>query len=219
MSKTITVKGIGNLSVAPDLVILSMQLFSQDMDYGKAMDKAAMNIEHLDAALEGVGFEKKSVKTSDFSVDTKYEYRKMNLGNEERIFAGYVVNHHLKLEFSLDSKRLAKALSAIGSCIAHPQLSIAFTVKDSNAIKEEILRSATENARQKAKVLCDASNKKLGELLSIDYNWGELDVFSDTRYRMDDSCIEKGVLAKSAIDIEPEDIKLRDTVTFVWEIL
>lgn len=57
MSKTITVKGIGNISVAPDLVILSMTLFSKDKDYGKAIDKAATNIEILNDALENVGFE------------------------------------------------------------------------------------------------------------------------------------------------------------------
>lgn len=219
MSKTITVKGIGNISVAPDLVILSMTLFSKDKDYGKAIDKAATNIEILNDALENVGFEKKSLKTEDFSVDTEYEYKKRNFENEERIFVGYVIKHYLKLEFSLDSKRLAKVLSAIGICIAHPQLSIAFSVRNVNEIHEEMLRSAAKNARRKAEILCDASNKKLGDLLSINYNWGELDVFSDTQYRMDDSCIEKAGHDCSAIDIEPENIKLRDTVTFVWEIL
>ena len=59
MTKTITVKGIGKVSVAPDYVVLSMKLNSQDMDYEKAMASAAENIEQLNVSLEAAGFEKK----------------------------------------------------------------------------------------------------------------------------------------------------------------
>ena len=40
MPRTITVKGIGKVSAAPDFVVLSMGLESQDMDYEKAMNIA-----------------------------------------------------------------------------------------------------------------------------------------------------------------------------------
>ena len=219
MPRTITVKGIGKVSAAPDFVVLSMGLESQDMDYEKAMNIASENIDNLNAALEQVGFEKKSVKTTNFNVHTDYEYRRQKDGSNERVFNGYVVSHSLKVEFDFDSKRLAKALSAVGSCLAHPQLSIAFTVKDATAINEEMLRSATANAKRKAEILCDASGMELGTLLSIDYNWGELNVYSNTRYDMEEECLAAPMMAKCAeIDMEPDDIDVSDTATFVWEI-
>lgn len=219
MPRTITVKGIGKVSAAPDLVVLSMGLESQDMDYEKAMSIASENIEHLNEALEKVGFEKKSVKTTNFNVRTDYEYKRKKDGTNERIFNGYIVNHNLKVEFDFDSARLTKALSAVGSCLAHPQLSIAFTVKDATAINEEMLRSATANAKRKAEILCDASGKELGELLSIDYNWGELNVYSNTRYALEEDCLAAPMMAKCAnIEIEPDNIDVSDTATFVWEI-
>lgn len=105
------------------------------------------------------------------------------------------------------------------SCLAHPQLSITFTVKDSTAINEEMLRSATANAKRKAEILCDASGMELGALLSIDYNWGELNVYSNTRYDMEEECLAAPMMAKCAeIDMEPDDIDVSDTATFVWEI-
>ena len=77
--------------------------------------------------------------------------------------------------------------------------------------------SATENAKTKAEILCKASGNELGQLLSIDYNWGELNVTSKTRYSMGDSI--RPSLAKSVtVDIEPDDINVSDTVTFTWEI-
>ncbi len=219
MPRTITVKGIGKVSAAPDLVVLSMGLESQDMDYEKAMNIAAENIEQLNRALEEVGFEKESVKTTNFNVRTDYVYKMKNDGGNERVFNGYIVNHSLKIEFDFDSRRLTKALSAVGSCLAHPQISIAFTVKDAAVISEEMLRSATANAKRKAEILCDASGKELGELLSIDYNWGELNVYSKTGYALEEDCLAAPKMARGAnIEIEPEDIDVSDTATFVWEI-
>ena len=89
MPRTITVKGIGKVSAAPDYVVLSMGLESQDMDYEKAMNIASENIDNLNAALEQVGFEKKSVKTTNFNVHTDYEYRRRKDGSNERVFNGY----------------------------------------------------------------------------------------------------------------------------------
>lgn len=220
MPKTITVKGIGKASAAPDLVVLSMVLESRDMDYEKAMMNASENIEQLNSSLKKVGFEKDAVKTTGFNVRTDYEYRRTSDGSGENVFVGYVVSHNLKVEFDFDSKKLAEALAAVGACLAHPQLSVAFTVKDSSALNEEMLRSAAVSARQKAEILCAASGKELGELLSIDYSWGELNVYSNTRYEMEEDCMVMApMMAKSAaIDIAPDDINVSDTVTFVWEI-
>lgn len=53
----------------------------------------------------------------------------------------------------------------------------------------------------------------------IDYNWGELNIYADTRYDMAEDCLmEAAPMMPRAIDIEPDDIDVRDTATFVWEI-
>lgn len=220
MPKTITVKGTGKVSVAPDLVVLSMMLESKNPDYEKAMSEASENIEQLNASLEKAGFEKNAVRTTNFNVRTDYEYRSREDGSGENVFVGYAVSHNLKIEFDFDAKKLAEALASIGACLAHPQLSIAFTVKDSSAINEEMLRLAAVNAKRKAEILCAASGKELGELLSIDYNWGEFNVYSNTRYDMEEDCMVMApMMAKcAAIDIAPDDITVSDTATFVWEM-
>ena len=219
MPRMITVKGIGKASAVPDLVVLSIGLESRDMDYGEAMNAASENIDRLNAALEQTGFEKKAVKTTSFHVHTDYDYRSREDGSDKRVFAGYVVSHRLKVEFDLDSKRLAKVLAAVSSCLANPQVSISFTVKDTASINEEMLRSATANAKRKAEILCEASGMELGALLSIDYNWGELNVCSNTRYEMTEDCLAAPMMPRGeGIDMEPDDIDVSDTATFVWEI-
>lgn len=214
--RTITVKGIGAVSVKPDLIVLRLSMETAEYEYDTAMKAAAEKIDFLNKALEAAGFEKKSAKTADFRVRADYDRLNDGKGNYTSVFMGYKCRHELKIEFDFDTKRLAKALSEISECIAKPEISIDFTVKDSSAVSGELLKAAVKNAREKAEILCAASGAKLGELLSIDYNWGELHLYSATDYDVEDKCMMLG--AADDMDIEPEEIKARDTATFAWEI-
>lgn len=214
--RTITVKGIGAVSVKPDLIVLRLSMETAEYEYDAAMKAAAEKIDFLNKALEAAGFEKKSAKTADFRVRADYDRRNDGKGNYTSVFMGYKCRHELKIEFDFDTKRLAKALSEISKCIAKPEISIEFTVKDSSAVSGELLKAAVKNAREKAEILCAASGAKLGELLSIDYNWGELHLYSATDYDVEGKCMMPG--AADDMDIEPEEIKARDTATFAWEI-
>lgn len=216
MGRTITVKGIGQATAKPDYVVLSMVLQSLHEDYEQAMSIASDKIEQINDALAVIGFENDDLKTTSFNVHTEYERAKNDNGEYISVFKGYSVTHNLKLSFDFDTQTLAKAISALGSCNAHPQLSIAFTVKDTTAINEEMLRSATINAKRKAEILCEASGVELCDLVSIDYSWGELDVYSHTSF----SCCDETLSASTAraINIQPDDIQTSDTATFVWNI-
>ena len=218
MLRTITVKGVGRVTTAPDYVIVSMNLVTQEYDYEEALELAAKKIEQINASLEGIGFEKKSVKTTDFRVRTEYEHEKDASGSYRRVFSGFACSHRLKVEFDFDARRLAQTLCTVSKSLAQPELSISFTVKDPSAVNEELLRSATANARAKAAVLCEASGVELGRLLTINYNWGEINVFSRTDYELEDGCVAMPGAALEDVDIEPDDIEVSDTATFVWEI-
>ena len=217
MNKTITVKGLGKVSAKPDHVVISMNLESRHMVYEKAMEQETESIGQLTDALAAADFAKDELKTTNFNVRTDYEGVRRNDGSFENVFRGYAVDHGLQLEFDFDSSRLSGVLSVIGGCLAHPQLSIAFTVKDPAAVNEEVLRSAAENARRKAEILCAAAGQKLGELLTIDYNWGERPLYSNTRYGIAEECLSAPAMGK-AVDFAPEDIAVSDTATFVWAL-
>ena len=218
MPRTITVKGMGRITTSPDYVVISMSLMAQDNDYEETMELAAKKIEYLNASLEEIGFEKKSVKTTNFNVRTDYERVKDRNGNYKSVFNGYICSHRLKVEFDFETKRLAQTLYAISKCLAEPELSISFTVKDPSAVNKELLKSATINAKEKAQILCEASSVELGQLLTIDYNWGELNIVSHTDYMLEEKCMAMPVGGLADIEIEPDDIDVSDTATFVWEI-
>lgn len=216
--KTIRIKGTGKVSQKPDLITVSMQLSSEDKAYDKATEKAAEKADLLNRAVGGIGFSDGSVKTVGFHVRTKYESRKTENGNYENVFCGYVCQQALKIEFDFDTARLAEVLSALSECMAAPELSVAFSVKDPDALRKELLRSAAQNAREKAEILCAASGVRLGELLSIDCERGEGDAVSDTEYTVD-SRMAKLTAPLCAVNMEPDDVRASDAAVFVWEIL
>ena len=80
-----------------------------------------------------------------------------------------------------------------------------------------MLKSAAENAKAKAEILCLAAGVKLGEIITINYTWGEIDVISHTDYRIEprlmkaESCI-------GSVGVTPDDIDVTDSAEFTWAI-
>lgn len=220
MNRTITVRGVGTAKTKPDQVVVSLNLEAKDMDYEKAVFLADEKIGRLNEALTEIGCEKDALKTVNFNVNTSYMGCQDDKGIYRNVFDGYVVNHSLKLEFDFSTECLAKTLSAIAASAAQPHLHISFTVKDPTGIKERLLKSAAENARMKAELLTEASGVRLGKLVNIDYNWGEVNITSRTMYAMDEDVCENALPKARAFgaSMAPEEVSSSDSAAFTWEI-
>ena len=212
---TVTIKGTGRVSAAPDLIELPLSLYTVDPDYETAVAQSEAQLAALRTALEPLGFSEADLPTVSYQVSTEYENIQDEHGVYRSRFTGYRCSHDLKLSFDLDMDRLSAVLSSLSACSARPQFSIRFTVRDPDAVYDELLRSAAENARAKAEVLCAASGAKLGDLLHIRYGRNESDVYSRTNMMF--ACDEAAPRAKG-MSIRPDDIHLSDTVTFIWAI-
>lgn len=217
--KTISVKGVGSVAVKPNLIVISMSLESVDLEYEKAVNLSSDKINNLSKALCGIGFEKSAVKTTNFNVSCRYENVKGSDGNYTRQFVGYACLHNLKLEFDFDTKKLSETLAVIAGCMTNPNLNISFTIKDNQTVLDDLLKDCCKNAKAKAQILCEGSGVKLGELVSIDYNWVDVNLYSKSNYNMTDDCVAPMMRAsKLEMNFDPDDIKVEDTVAFVWEI-
>lgn len=108
---------------------------------------------------------------------------------------------------------------ALANCQLHPEFRLSYTVKDPEAVKNELLGKAVQDAMAKAGVLSSAAGLKLGDIQSVDYSWGQV--------RFEVEPMDKCVLAERLcpdggaaydLDIESDDIEVQDTVTVIWEI-
>ena len=90
---------------------------------------------------------------------------------------------------------------------------------DPEAAKNELLGEAVKDSMTKANVLATAANVKLGNIVNIDYSWGEVDFVSRPLEELSLRCCEDTCEPASYnMDIEPDDIDMADTVTVVWNI-
>lgn len=68
-------------------------------------------------------------------------------------------------------------------------------------------------------MLAHASGVVLKNIQSIDYSWGEIDFeYSPMSTEIGEKCLRVLDSPSYDLDIEPDDIKVSDTATVVWEI-
>lgn len=216
-NRIITVKGVGSARVKVDYIVVSLTLNSIDEDYDEALIAESQKLNAITNCLMKAGFDKKDIKTSDFRVVTQYESIRDENDNYKKVFKGYQCYHKLKISFDYDVALLNKILSAVSKSNSKPNINISFTVKDQNVISEELLKSACQNAKRKADILCEASGYKLGQLLKINYNWTDIYYESKTNYETP-SFLRSKSFCEADINIEPEDIDVSDNAVFIWEI-
>lgn len=85
----------------------------------------------------------------------------------------------------------------------------------------EFLTNAIIDSKNKAEVLTEAAGVKLGNIVTIDYSWAEIDFVSRPMDQMmlAESCMRYSEEEDAYdIDINPDDIDVTDRVTVVWKI-
>lgn len=215
--RTIRVTGKGRITVSPDTIKLSIDAESVYKEYETTIKKSAEDIAILRETIKKAGLDPKELKTVRFGIDADYESYRDKDGNYKRKFNGYKYTHDTYIQFSNDNKVLGKVLRELANCPVKVEFRIRHTVKDVEAVKNNLLGKAVEDSRIKAKVLSKAAGVSLGEIKAIDYSWGELEIYSEPMYRD----LKMPIAACDTdfdIDIEADDIDVQDTVTVVWEI-
>ncbi len=219
--KTLRITGKGNAKVRPDTTRITITLTGVLPEYGEALKKSSEDTGLLRKLLSGFGFEGSDLKTLGFSVDTAYESYRDHGVYKDRL-AGYTWRHEMKVEFDSDRERLGKILYALARCPAKPEFRISYTVKDPEAVKNELLIKAVADARAKAEALAKAADLALGDIQTVEYSRSRIDLeISPVNRSIETGDMEKLVKLDAGafdMDVELDDIKASDAVTVVWEI-
>ena len=221
MERTIRVTGKGKLKLTPDTVRLRMELNDTEKEYEAVFRKSMEHAEQVKEAFALLGFDKGDLKTINFEVNTEYEqYQDKRNNSRKRRFVGYKAEHVLKIEFARDRNVLGKVLYVVAALPSRPEFRIEYTVKDTEAAKNELLAAAVKDSKVKAQTLTEAAGVKLGEIVTIDYSWGEVEFVSRPTSRLMDTDLRFDSLEEDSyeFDIEPDDIDVQDTVTVVWSL-
>jgi uncharacterized protein YggE len=210
---TISVKGVGRVSAPPDLTVVTFTISALDKDYDRSAATLNARVVALRSRLDKAGIKGADLKTTQFGIEAEREYK-----NNQHVFVGWKSTHELRLELPVDRELLNKAVVAFASGDVESEITIAFEVKDREAMRERILDQATRTARRNAEAIATAAGCRLGKVLHIEYGWAEV------RFRSMDYSVKSRMMvaaedAMLAPEIEPENVRGEDSVTMVWELV
>ena len=217
MDRIIRVTGKGKISVKPDIIRLNFEAVGTYREYSLSLRKSAEHTNLLRETILKAGFDPQNLKTTHFDINTEYESYHDRNGDYRSRFIGYKYTHNLYIQLPNDNEQLGKVLYQLANNAVNVDFSIRYTVKDANTVKNELLGKAIEDSKIKAEVLAKAAGVSLGEIKTIDYSWGELEIYSEP--------IEGMQLVQQSMPVEgynfnivADDIDVQDTVTIIWEI-
>ena len=217
-TRILKITGEGKTSTSPDTIIISLTISGENKNYQKAMDYADKSVMDLKSRLVRAGFDEKKITSEDFRVRTVNKYIK-NSGEEKRVFDKYVVSHDLQIKFEFNTQKLARVVDVIVESSAEPSLNINFTLENTEKLKEEALKDAVKDATNKAKLLSKSAGVSLGDVLSIDHSFSEVNVYAPRSFRMAYDGAE--MISKASASMESlnvQDVTVDATVTITWEI-
>ena len=218
MQKTLRVTGKGTISVAPDTTVLRIELNGREREYDKIVKRSSLDLKMLKKAIFDLGFEQSALKNIDYDIRPEYEGKTDKKGNYKREFVGYKYSREMKLTFPKSASRLGEVMEAIMGCGVDPELSLYYTILDTESAKNLLLERAVADCRAKAGALARGAGIEIGEILNVDYSFVKISFDTEPQGLERVSmcmCAEKDDLD---FDLDPEDIDISDNVTVIYEI-
>lgn len=159
----LTVTGVGQSSVAPDLmeVDLGISVLADSVAQGRAT--ATERAQALIGSLSESGVAKDDIQTLRYSIHPEYEHR-----DGQQMLRGYRVNNELKVvlrDLGSAGEILDVAAEAGGDDVTINDVS--FSVEDQSAVRDQAREAAWGDARSRAEHLARLSGRALGEVVDI----------------------------------------------------
>ena len=202
----IKITGTGKASRPANYTEITVTVKRTAKTCAEAVEKTDGRVCELFRLIEEKGFGKDALKTTDFGVSAEYENER-----KDGEYIGFSCREGLKLCFPFTAQALSAAVSVLCGEGAEEQVSIAFTVEQSEALKSEALEKAYADALSQANTLARASGKKLGKLLTINSGGAEGVPYSAT-------AVVPAALSARSVSVAPEDVGLTVSVTAEWEL-
>lgn len=215
--KTLRVTGKGRLSLKPDIIVISFKSSAVYTDYAETIAMASKATKDLKAVIAKAGVDSELLKTSNLDVSPSYDSWYDDNNHRHEKFIGYEYTHRSNIKIDNDNKVLGKLLYEVSASPLDVKFDISYTVKDMEKAKNDLLREAVKDAKEKAEVLSEAASVKLKGIEDISYSWSELEIYSRP-ISLKSNMLCAAPSDSFDIDIDADDIDVDDTVTVVWEI-
>lgn len=210
---TISLSGYGEVVSIPDTASFTYSVAETAATVAEAQTKSTAKTNAILAYLKEQGIEDKDVKTQNYSVNPKYEYKatqpctQYGCPGGKQVIVGYDVDQTILVKVR-DTTKAGDILTGIGSRGASNVSGLSFTVDTDrqNELKTEARDKAIADARAKAVTAARALGVRLGRTVSF---------YEDVAqpYPMYEKSMMAGVAAQDARNAAPQIPTGQNTVT------
>lgn len=200
MDRILRVVGQEKIKESPDYTIVKIEFSRVKKTYDNALEETKINIDNINKIVEQLQLNNISIKTTNFSIDRNYDY-------DTKKYNGYRYNQGFEFRFDKNAKLVDDILKKASEFIVTPEVSVRYVLKDAKSAKEKLIQKCVMDAKNKALVIAEASNIKLGNIIRIDYT-------------DDEPVYEMRAISMAADEgIDGKDIEFEDSITLEYEIL
>ncbi len=209
--KILEVTGTGTVKTVPDRGVLNAEMNVRAAAVADAVQQLNALTERFSAQLQMIGFKKEEIKTVFFTVDRDVEWE-----NGKKIDRGFVARQNVSVEFEQSKEKIGTIVGSFWQQTDDVRFSFSFVLseKKKKSVRDELLRRAVDDARERAETLASASGQKLGSIRSIVY--GKVPERSPAYKGF--AGATNAIRMESAAGFEVKEMELDDEVTIVWEL-
>jgi hypothetical protein len=214
-NNTISVQGISDIKVLPDMVAVYFNVQANGTTSSQADSAANAIYNNLDSALLAIGFNNSQIGTESFSI-----YPNVIYNNGISTNSGYIASQSVELEFSANETNLLSSVINIGANAGAGISSIDFELSPAlqDQYKSQALTLASQDAKTKADAVASGLGKSVGNLVSV-----SVDNFEYAPFPIYNSGASAGgpmIAAQNAImNIVPTTQDVTASVTAVYRIV
>lgn len=157
---TITVSGEGEITAIPDIAEFSFGVAEEALEVASAQKTVTKKMNAILALLDELGIGKKDIKTTNYSISPRYEYRTADSAGfplppgGKRVLVGYEVSHSVTVKMS-ELEKAGEALGKIGGMGVANVSGLTFVVEKEEELERDARRLAVKDAEEKARALAD----------------------------------------------------------------
>lgn len=176
--ETIDIIADASQMILPDIMQVNIDLKYKDKNEQQALDRLTTGINGQIQAILNSGFKKDEIKLHEFSIEELSDWE----SNKSKV-TGYEAVQSITILLPIADKEKIDGLLNNLSVNKNENISVKIDAKLSdelnNKIKKELIRKAISDASEKARIMGESLNIKLGRVKSVEYG----DLFYSPRLR------------------------------------
>lgn len=162
----IVVSGEGEMSIAPDMAILSLTVLREAETARMAVSSGNEAMAAVIEAMKSAGIAERDLQTSGFSISPRYVYPKKNTDRQQPEIVAYSVSNTLVVRVR-DLKLVGQVLDTSVSLGVNQGGNITFTNDDPSDAITQARKNAVASAMDKARTLSAAAGVATGRILEM----------------------------------------------------